>query len=115
VRADYSIRVDTTAGIPFGFLPKDEKTRLRRIKLHSACGPDRIGKAEIIERRGHATLLAKVYNILLISGLYPNEWRRNRTTLIPKGGKDLAVAKTIVLSPSHLCLRGYTRVSLTKN
>jgi hypothetical protein len=93
VRAGCSTRVDTTAGILFGFPPRDLKTRLRRIKLHSACVPDRIGKAEIMRRRRHATLLAKVYNILLISGLYPDEWRKNRTTLIPKGGKHLAVAE----------------------
>lgn len=32
--------------------------------------------------------LAKLYNLLLLAQYYPHQWRLNRTTLIPKQGKD---------------------------
>lgn len=37
--------------------------------------------------------MSKVYNILLYAGYYPKCWKINRTTLIPKAGKDLGDSK----------------------
>ncbi|XP_076397895.1 uncharacterized protein LOC143266154 [Megachile rotundata] len=33
-------------------------------------------------------LLAKYFNLLLLKSYYPNDWKQNRTTLIPKVGRD---------------------------
>ena len=87
------VEADTSSGVPFGVTPKDVKTRLKKIKKNSAKGPDGVGKADIIGVTGHANILAKFYNVILISGLYPDDWRRNRTTFIPKNGKDNSKAE----------------------
>ncbi|KMQ93076.1 r2 protein [Lasius niger] len=33
-------------------------------------------------------VLAKLFNLLLLKEVYPKAWKQNRTTLIPKAGKD---------------------------
>lgn len=35
-------------------------------------------------------LMAVLFNILIVEGIYPGPWKLNRTTLLPKPGKDVA-------------------------
>jgi hypothetical protein len=83
-----TVEVVTSAGILFRIFPKDVSARLRKVKKGSAAGPDGVSKTDIMRITGHANLLAKWFSVILISDFYPDEWRRNRTTLIPKPGKD---------------------------
>lgn len=61
--------------------------RISRIKNDSAGGPDNIRKCHL-RKCGVRELLAKLFNILLLARHYPASWRTNRTTLLPKPGKD---------------------------
>ncbi|KMQ92431.1 r2 protein [Lasius niger] len=60
---------------------------MRKTKLESAAGPDNIKKIHL-KKAGTLHILAKLYNALLAAEYYPNKWKINRTTLIPKKGKD---------------------------
>nr|CAI5864990.1 unnamed protein product [Callosobruchus analis] len=66
------------------------ENRYRRLKPRTAAGPDGVDKKDI--RPTARILLTILYNVLLGIGFYPTSWKRNRTTLIPKDGKDLTVA-----------------------
>lgn len=65
----------------------DVKRRLTRTKKSTAPGPDGIKRDTLrgVHRNG---LVAEMFNLILASGVLPTPWRRNRTTLIPKEGKD---------------------------
>lgn len=71
---------------------KDVKGRISKTKSNSAAGVDGVKRAHIA-RAGVGELLALLYNILLLEGIYPDSWKVNRTTLIPKAGKDLTDVK----------------------
>jgi len=62
--------------------------RIRRVKGNSAAGPDGVVKRHLKESPGVPNVLAKIFNLLLASGKYPEQWLKNRTTLIPKPNKD---------------------------
>ncbi|XP_039292567.1 uncharacterized protein LOC120353334 [Nilaparvata lugens] len=68
------------------------RARLRRIKPGSAPGPAGIRRADIEVVEGIYGLLAGIFNALLSHGAYPDCWRGNSTTMIPKEGKDLSRA-----------------------
>lgn len=59
-----------------------------KLKKKSAGGTDGLTKADLCRVAGIETVLAKLYNFLFATKLYPNAWRENRTTLLPKPNKD---------------------------
>ncbi|KMQ86239.1 r2 protein [Lasius niger] len=65
------------------------KSKIKCIANSSAAGIDKIKKANLKDK-GTNTVLAKLFNLLLLKGIYPVAWKQNRSTLIPKGGKDPA-------------------------
>lgn len=65
----------------------DIKRRLAGIKKSTAPGLDGIKRAVLLGTRKNE-MLATMFNLILASGVLPASWRRNRTTLIPKEGKD---------------------------
>jgi hypothetical protein len=67
------------------------RKRLSRIKMSAAPGLDGIKKARLIGTN-KTRMLAGVFNLILASGPLPDSWRHNRTTLIPKEGKDYSQA-----------------------
>lgn len=66
----------------------DISRRISRIKKDSTCGLYKIKKCHL-QKSGVKEILAKLFNALLFAGYYPASWKANRTTLIPKAGKDL--------------------------
>lgn len=61
--------------------------KMRKIKANTAAGTDGIKKAHL-KKPGAITILAKFLNLLLVKEHYPRVWKSNRTTLIPKSGKN---------------------------
>uniref|UniRef100_A0A6M2DYL2 Putative reverse transcriptase n=1 Tax=Xenopsylla cheopis TaxID=163159 RepID=A0A6M2DYL2_XENCH len=55
-------------------------------------GPDRVGR-NALKRKWVFVILAKLFNVLIAGNIFPAQFRLNRTTLIPKAGKDLTEAK----------------------
>uniref|UniRef100_A0A1B6DXY6 Reverse transcriptase domain-containing protein n=1 Tax=Clastoptera arizonana TaxID=38151 RepID=A0A1B6DXY6_9HEMI len=89
-----SVEFETAEEINIGrhfdiYQSQEVKNRIRRLKSNGAAGPDGLVKSDL-QRAGVSTLLVKYFALLLVTGVYPEEFRRNRTTLIPKPGKDLA-------------------------
>lgn len=68
--------------------------RMKRIKSNTAAGLDGIRKVHL-RKVGALVIIAKLYNLLLAFKYYPLEWRKNRTTLIPKAGKDCADVRNL--------------------
>nr|CAI5866823.1 unnamed protein product [Callosobruchus analis] len=73
---------------------KEVYTRLSRMKMSTAPGPDGLKKGDIKRVPGATEVLQLFYNLIMISGRQPTAWRKNRTTLIPKEGKDGALAES---------------------
>lgn len=67
--------------------PKEVQLKIRHIASSSAAGLDGIGKANL-KGKGISSVLARLFNLLLLKETYPQAWKLNRTTLIPKAGKD---------------------------
>jgi Reverse transcriptase (RNA-dependent DNA polymerase) len=65
--------------------------RVRQLKRHTAAGPDGIRK-DYINVPAHVSLITFLYNRVLQSRNLPSAWSENRTTLIPKEGKDASKA-----------------------
>ena len=86
--SDLGVEAEPPKEMDFRVTPKAVSDRLRKVKRNCAAGPDGIMKQDVTGVRGHATSLAKLFSVLLSTGLFPDQWRRNRTTLIPKAGKD---------------------------
>ncbi|CAK9796168.1 Retrovirus-related Pol polyprotein from type-2 retrotransposable element R2DM [Anthophora quadrimaculata] len=63
--------------------------KFKKIKNKTAAGLDGITKSHL-HRRGALFTFAKLCNLLLMSRVYPEDWKLNRTTLIPKPGKSVA-------------------------
>ncbi|CAH2020299.1 unnamed protein product [Acanthoscelides obtectus] len=72
---------------------KEVNTRLSRMKMSTAPGPDGIKKGDIKRVPGANEVLQLFFNLIMISGKIPTAWRKNRTTLIPKEGKDGMLAE----------------------
>lgn len=62
------------------------------MKKNTAAGTDNIRKSHL-GREGAVRVLAKIFNTILLKEHYPSTWKRNRTTLIPKQGKDASDVK----------------------
>lgn len=60
--------------------------RHKLLKKKTATGLDGIGKTDLTSEA--LVNLTLVYNLCLATEFYPVSWRTNRTTLIPKAGKD---------------------------
>jgi len=67
--------------------PIEIECKLRRISGSSAAGIDGINKSAL-RRKGASVILAKYFNLLFLNQAYPTACKQNRTTLIPKVGKD---------------------------
>ncbi|KAL0103857.1 hypothetical protein PUN28_017894 [Cardiocondyla obscurior] len=68
-------------------LAAEIQKRLTRTKKATAPGPDKIKKADLLGPY-KCELLAGMFNLMLAAGALPSAWKNNRTTLIPKEGKD---------------------------
>jgi hypothetical protein len=66
------------------------------LKAGTAPGPDELRKPHLHTKEAKE-ILHYLFNILLASSLTPTEWKMNRTTLIPKPGKDLNKAENFRL------------------
>ncbi|KAG5866123.1 hypothetical protein JTB14_038100 [Gonioctena quinquepunctata] len=62
------------------------KARHMKFKRKTAAGPDGVCKEDISEQA--LTILTMIFNCCSATGLHPASWKINRTTLIPKSGKD---------------------------
>ena len=82
---------DTPAlGVDTVFTPiSREEVKLKITKLASdvAAGIDGIKKG-CLRIKDADMILSKFYNLLMLKSHYPSEWKKNRTTLIPKVGRD---------------------------
>ncbi|XP_058810566.1 uncharacterized protein LOC131675565 [Phymastichus coffea] len=88
-------RIEAATPMECIFVPITDLEMTKKLKSTNnsiAAGPDGITKSELM-KKGVAIVLAKFFNLLLLSRRYPKAWSRNRTTLIPKAGKDLAEVK----------------------
>lgn len=63
-----------------------------KMKPNGAPGPDGMKKSNILNFEEFNSLMAGVANLLLNTGHYPELWKCNTTSLIPKDGKDLKEA-----------------------
>lgn len=61
--------------------------KIKHIANSSAAGVDGITKLDL-KGKGTSAILAKLFNVLLLNKAFPSSWKQNRTTLIPKVGKD---------------------------
>ena len=76
-----------------GFISQKEVgERVARIDNKSAPGLDKVKKAHLKPKPVQLLMLA-LYNICVITKCTPSEWSKNRTTLIPKEGKDQSDVK----------------------
>ncbi|XP_046677300.1 uncharacterized protein LOC124365367 [Homalodisca vitripennis] len=72
------------------FSGDEVRRRVGRLKAGGAPGLDGVTKRAITGYAGAAGTHSVLFNICLFRGAFPSSWLRNRTTLIPKPGKDLA-------------------------
>lgn len=70
------------------FTVDEIRKRISATKQSTAPGPDGIRRADVMQR-GKVEVLHLLFNLLLLSGKLPTDWSMNRTTLIPKEGKDV--------------------------
>lgn len=86
---------DAAKRIPVGrFAPitADAVTaRLKRMSADTAPGRDGLKKSALLGP-AKAEILAQFFNLILAWGVWPTEWKTNRTTLLPKEGKDPTLA-----------------------
>ncbi|XP_076397961.1 uncharacterized protein LOC143266308 [Megachile rotundata] len=61
--------------------------KLKNIKSNTAPGVDGIRKMHL-RMKGAVQVIANLYNLLLIKQYFPEEWKVNRTVLIPKPNKN---------------------------
>jgi len=71
---------------------EDVRRRIKKMKPGGAPGPDGLKKINLVGVQGLFGLLAGLFNLLLRQGYYPDPWRDNTTSMIPKEGKDLSTA-----------------------
>lgn len=65
----------------------DVRRRLARVRKSTAPGPDGFRRAGLLGAH-KSEILAVLFSVILATGILPTPWRHNRTTLIPKEGKD---------------------------
>ena len=95
----------TSGGLVHEYFPPvvavEINERIKEIRNKTAAGPDGLEKKHL-QIPGLTQVLALFFNILLYASDYPENWRMNRTTLIPKPNKDLDKAENwrpITISP----------------
>lgn len=59
------------------------------MKPNGAPGPDRLKRDHLMKGVGRFELSAEFLNLLFYTGYYPEAWRSNNTSMIPKEGKEL--------------------------
>lgn len=64
------------------------KNKIARMDNSTAAGLDGVQK-EHLKKKGAPEVLTRLYNLILVFECFPGAWRKNRTVLIPKNGKDL--------------------------
>ncbi|XP_076230185.1 uncharacterized protein LOC143175332 [Nomia melanderi] len=69
------------------FTEEEILKRIRKVKNNTAGGPDKIRKTHL-RKKSIGKTLAKLFNMLVLTGHYPTPWKMNRTTLLPKPNKD---------------------------
>jgi hypothetical protein len=62
---------------------------IRRMRNKAAVGSDGLQKKHL-QIPSLSTVLGKMFNMIVFCSGFPNEWKTNRTTLIPKPGKGLS-------------------------
>lgn len=62
---------------------------MARMKAGTSAGVDGLKKAHL-KTKGAVPMLAVLFNLLLLKGYFPKHFKENRTTLIPKPGKDVS-------------------------
>lgn len=65
----------------------DIKNRIKRTRPKTAAGCDNLKKGDII-KSGHLHILLPMFNLVMIAGRQPDDWRKNTTKLLLKEGKD---------------------------
>lgn len=68
--------------------------RVSQMKKNTAPGLDGIKRGDIIAR-DRKEVLRLLFNFLMLCGKQPTEWRKNRTTLLPKPGKDASKVENL--------------------
>ena len=71
---------------------KEVQARLRRTKKSVAAGLDGI-KAGNLNQTADREVLRLLFNLVMVTGTQPTQWRMNRTMLLPKEGKDPSLAE----------------------
>jgi hypothetical protein len=66
---------------------------MSKIRNKAAASPDGLEKRRLLVP-GLPEVLALLFNILCYASHYPEYWRENRITLIPKPNEDLNRPKT---------------------
>jgi hypothetical protein len=64
--------------------PKDIHQKLKKMKKDSAPGPDGVTKKMVQSMGAYPEVLAKVFNLVMISGYFPSCWKVHKTSMIPK-------------------------------
>ena len=72
--------------VEFGCITlQDVMNRIKKTNKNTAAGPDGIRKIHIMKKeKSSIQVLTKLFNLIVVTGCYPDPWRASRTTLIPK-------------------------------
>jgi hypothetical protein len=89
--------------------PKDIRQKIKKTKKDSAPGPDGVTKQMVQSMRAYPEVLAKVYNLVMLTGFFPSCWKVHKTSLIPKErGSPLDVGNWRPITIGPLLSRIYT-------
>jgi hypothetical protein len=89
--------------------PKDIRQKLRRTKKDSAPGLDGVTKQMVQSMRAYPEVLAKVFNLVMLTGFFPSCWKVHKTSLIPKErGSPLECGNWRPITIGSLLSRIYT-------
>nr|ADX60049.1 R2 protein [Kalotermes flavicollis] len=89
--------------------PKDIYSRLRKLKKDYAPGPDGVTKLKVQSMGAYPSVLAKVYNLVMLTGYFPSCWKEHKTSLIPKDrGSPMDVSNWRPITIGSLLSRIYT-------
>jgi hypothetical protein len=91
----------------FGIITIDDiRIRISRMGTKTAPGLDGV-EVKHLKKASTMKMLSYLFNLLSLSGRQPTDWRRNRTTLIPKPGKDPQAENYRPITISSLISRLY--------
>lgn len=89
--SNYVFKKECTSRVQVGFITNREiRLKLKKMKPNGGAGPDGIKRELIIKNKDNYDNIAGLFNILAFHRYYPEQWRINSTTFIPKEGKDLS-------------------------